>query len=385
MPIDSAPRVRVLCVDDEPNVLEGLVLHLRRRYDVETATSGAAGLDALRRRPDTAVVVSDMRMPAMDGAAFLRAVRDVAPEATRILLTGHADLDSAIAAVNEGQLFRFLTKPCPSPVLLDSVSAAADQHRLVTAERELLAKTLRGAVDALTDVLAMANPLAFGRATRLRQLVGEMARVLRVGEPWALEVAATFSQIACITLPPATVERVDRGEPLSDEERAMVERLPATTERLLGNIPRLEAVRGILAAATRGVAPSPGTGETAIARAGEILRLAIDFDVLEAQRHPGALAVEILLGRANRYDAAVLEALAEVRGGNAPRDVREIAIAQLRPGMVLIDDVRMSNGLLLVARGYEVTTGFIERVRNFHGMVNEPLRVEVRAGDARRV
>lgn len=382
MPIEPTPRVRVLCVDDEPNVLEGLVLHLRRRYDVETATSGAAGLDALRRRPDTAVVVSDMRMPGMDGAAFLRAVRDVAPEATRVLLTGHADLDSAIAAVNEGQLFRFLTKPCPSPVLLDSVGAAADQHRLVTAERELLAKTLRGAVDALTDVLAMANPLAFGRATRLRQLVGEMARVVHLPEPWALQVAATFSQLACITLPPATVERVDRGEPLSDEERAMVERLPATTERLLGNIPRLEAVRGILAAATRRGGASAAAADTATARAGEILRVAIDFDVLEAQGHAGPLAVDILGGRANRYDSGVLEALAEVRGGNEPRDVREITIAQLRPGMVLIDDVRMSSGLLLVARGYEVTAGFIERVRNFRGMLEEPLRVEVRASDA---
>jgi CheY-like chemotaxis protein len=381
MPLESAPRARVLCVDDEPNVLAGLTLHLRRRYDLETATSGAVGLDALRRRPDTAVVVSDMRMPGMDGAAFLRAVREVAPDATRVLLTGHADLTSAITAVNEGQLFRFLTKPCPPAALLVAVAAAAEQHRLVIAERELLAKTLRGSVDALSGVLALANPVAFGRATRLRQLVGELAEVLRLPERWPIEVAATFSQIACITLPPETVERVQREQPLSEEERAMVERLPATTDRLLANIPRLESVRAILAAITRPLCRATDAGsdfDSLTARGAEILRVAADFDVLEAQGHDRALAVDILLGRPDRYDACVLEALAAVRGGSVSRDVREIPISQLRAGMVLVDDVRLNNGLLLVARGYEVTAGFIERVRNFRDLLKEPLRVEVR-------
>ena len=93
-------RVRVLCVDDEPNVLEGLSLHLRRRYQVETATSGAAALEILQRGGETAVVMSDMRMPGMDGAAFLARARQTAPDTVRILLTGHADLNSAISAVN---------------------------------------------------------------------------------------------------------------------------------------------------------------------------------------------------------------------------------------------------------------------------------------------
>src|SRR6185436_19833430 len=97
-------RTQVLCVDDEPNVLEGLALNLRRRYDVLTATSGAAGLQILERERATAVVVSDMRMPNMDGAAFLAKARAALPEAVRLLLTGEADLNSAISAVNDGQI-----------------------------------------------------------------------------------------------------------------------------------------------------------------------------------------------------------------------------------------------------------------------------------------
>ena len=121
-------RTRVLCVDDEPHVLEGLSLHLRRRYDVDTATSGGAGLDILKADATIAVVLSDMRMPGMDGASFLARAKEVAPDAVRLLLTGQADLDSAIAAVNEGQIFRFLTKPCPPPTLLGAVAAATEQH-----------------------------------------------------------------------------------------------------------------------------------------------------------------------------------------------------------------------------------------------------------------
>src|SRR4051812_43176501 len=98
---------KVLCVDDEPEILEGLSLHLRRRYDVLTATSGAAGLELLRADQSVAVVVSDMQMPSMNGAAFLMQARGIVPDAVRLLLTGHANLDSAIAAVNDGQIFRF--------------------------------------------------------------------------------------------------------------------------------------------------------------------------------------------------------------------------------------------------------------------------------------
>ncbi len=138
MGMDNKSRPRVLCVDDEPNVLEGVSLHLHRRYEVVTATSGAAGLAALEKDGSIAVVMSDMRMPQMDGAQFLSRVRTGHPNAVRLLLTGQADMQSAIAAINEGQIFRFLTKPCPPAQLLGAFEAAIEQHRLLVAERILL-------------------------------------------------------------------------------------------------------------------------------------------------------------------------------------------------------------------------------------------------------
>src|SRR5262249_28179570 len=147
-------RPGVLCVDDEPQVLEGLELHLRSRYRVTTATSGKQALEILASGKPFAVVISDMRMPEMDGATFLGLVRQGAPDSWRVLLTGHSDLDSAVAAVNEGQIFRFLLKPCPPATLLKAVQASEEQHRLVTAERVLLEDTLQGSIRVLADILA---------------------------------------------------------------------------------------------------------------------------------------------------------------------------------------------------------------------------------------
>src|SRR4051812_13180616 len=98
--MDPLKRPRVVCVDDEPHVVGGLALHLRRRYDVELATSGQAALELLGRGPEAAVVISDMRMPGMNGAEFLARASAAHPNTTRILLTGYAEIEAAISAIN---------------------------------------------------------------------------------------------------------------------------------------------------------------------------------------------------------------------------------------------------------------------------------------------
>jgi len=128
--VTSLPRV--LCVDDEPMLLAALKTSLHRRYDVTTAEGGLEALHLLRERGPFTVVISDFRMPGMDGARFLARARDVAPDTVRILLTGQAGLEDAIEVVNQGYIFRFLTKPCPPQVLLAAIENAVDQARLAT-------------------------------------------------------------------------------------------------------------------------------------------------------------------------------------------------------------------------------------------------------------
>ncbi|MEK7317212.1 MAG: HD domain-containing phosphohydrolase [Candidatus Eisenbacteria bacterium] len=372
-------RTRVLCVDDEPSILEGLTLHLRRRYEVATATSGAEGLEILARDGSRGVILSDMRMPSMDGATFLKRSREVDPDAVRILLTGQTDLASAVAAVNEGRIFRFLSKPCPPPDLLAAVEAAAEQHRLITAERVLLEQTLHGSVKTLADVLSLTNPAAFGRAHRLQQIVTDMAARMGLAERWQVEVAAMLSPLGAIILPPSTIDKMDRGEGLSAEEQESVDRVPAVTESLLANIPRLDVVRGILASYTKATSPAPGLAESErqlVARGAALLRAATDFDALTAQGVPSTPAIDTMSARTERYDPDVLAALRGVRGGVGPHEeVREVPFPLLRVGMTLAEDVRTPSGVLLVARGFRVTTGLIERLQN---MRRESPRDELR-------
>src|ERR1700691_1194367 len=160
----------ILCVDDEPRVVDSLAVQLRKDFQVLTAHGGHAALRMLKEGAAPMVIVSDMRMPGMDGATLLKHVKQLYPDVTRILLTGETGRATAVAAVNEGQIFRFLTKPCSTDNLRAAIDAGVTQHRVVTAERVLLQETLIWCITALVDVLAITNPVAFGHASRVKRL-----------------------------------------------------------------------------------------------------------------------------------------------------------------------------------------------------------------------
>jgi response regulator RpfG family c-di-GMP phosphodiesterase len=368
-------RPRVLCVDDEPLVLEGLRDILGRSFEVSVATSAVGGLEILRGEPDGfAIVISDMRMPVMGGADFLRTARAVAPDAVRMLLTGHADLQAAIRAVNGARLFRFLTKPCDAQELLGACVAALGQHRLQTAERAMLEETLRGSVDALAEVLALASPAAFGRAGRVKELAGRLARAAELRNRWEIEVAAMLADIGAVTLPQPTAEKVYTGARLSAAEAAMVERVPEVTRQLLSKIPRLEGVLEILDKHRVPPADTATDGWSAIPVGARVLRIAVDYVELESQ---GALRTVAVGAMRNRglYDPPLLDTFAAVIGAEAAV-VRELTVGRLRVGMTLADDARSVRGELLLARGQRVTERLVERLRNIGADgVREPLRV----------
>jgi response regulator RpfG family c-di-GMP phosphodiesterase len=381
-PSVASARPRLLCVDDEPYVLEGLRDTLHRSFDVRIAESGPDGLAMLRARPDGfAVVISDMRMPIMSGAAFLREVRREAPDAVRILLTGHAEIDAAVKAVNEGQVFRFLTKPCGRDDLLRACAAGLGQHRMQTAERVLIEQTLHGAVKALTDVLALAKPAAFGRARRIQRTVALLVREIGLVDGWEVEMAAMLAHVGAVTLPDAIAEKLYAGHPLDDAEEALVATLPAATQRILGHIPRLEGVMQILAAHAR----TNGNGTGRVPLGARMLRIATDHDRLHAEGLSAGDALDVMRGRDGAYDTDMLAAFGRVTGASdVGHVVHEIAVPEIREGMMLADDVRSRGGQLLIARGFVVTPELVMRLAHLQdGQVREPLRVVILDEDDR--
>jgi response regulator RpfG family c-di-GMP phosphodiesterase len=375
---------RVLCVDDEARVVEGLVLHLRKDYEVHTALSGDEALKSLKQMGGAAVVVSDMRMPGMDGATFLHHVLAVYPDTTRILLTGEPGRDAAIAAVNTAQIFRYLTKPCPADQLRTAVEAGVMQHRLVRAEKTILKETLVGCIKALIDVLAISNPVAFGRAGRVKRLSMEFAESLGCFDYWQLDAAAMLSQIGYLSLPAALVDKLYNGESLTPEEKTLAEGVPEVAMTLLENIPRLDPVIQILAALRWTDEQILRLGEGTIGLGTRILSLVLEYDLLLTQGHATDVAVQTLRRRASRFGESLVEKFAQHLGAGSGRaEARQMPLKAVQPGMIIMQDIRTQLGTLLVARGFEVSNTFLERSRSFGpDLLNEVVKVQIPAARA---
>ncbi len=374
---------KILCVDDEPNVLEGMRRQLGRKVTMETATSGAEGLRLVQESGPYAVVISDMRMPVMNGTQFLTRVRELAPDSVRMILSGRADMEATIGAVNQGQIFRFLTKPCPPDELWSVVESGLKQFRLVNAERDLLEQTLSGAVKMLTEVVGLANPVAYSRAARVQRYATAIAEALGVGNHWELRVAAMLSQIGCVTLPAEVLTKVYSEERLDDEERRLYETHAELAAKLLSSIPRLEGVAEIIA----GQMKRPdltGASQVAVhwdskALGTLVLRVATELDQLIARGMQPAVALQKLTESWPQLPAAIGDALRNARIATGETVIRAITLVELTPGMVLDEDLKSSNGIRLVPQGHEVTTTIMMRLRSVAAGVGvkEPFRVRV--------
>lgn len=360
---------KILCVDDEPNVLEAYQRALRKRFDIDTAPGGDEALEAIAERGPYAVVVADMKMPGMNGVQLLARVREVAPDSVRMMLTGNADQQTALDAVNEGQIFRFMTKPCPPPDFAKFLEAGIAQYRLITAERELLSKTVAGSIKMLTDVLAMVKPSAFGRASRVQRLVRQLCRELRVNEAWRVSIAAMLSQVGCVAVPEEILTKVYSGGELSASEKEVFRAHPQAGRDLIGNIPRLEGIAEIVGYQEK---LFDGRGFPADYRSGKdiplgarILKVALDWDALVSDGLGQDMALAEILDRTGCYDPAVVAALARVMEISATHVIREIKLADLAPGMVIARDIRSAGGTLLCARGQEMHPAMLLRLRNY--------------------
>jgi response regulator RpfG family c-di-GMP phosphodiesterase len=359
-------RPRVLCVDDEARIVEGLVLHLRKDYEVHTALGGDEALKSLKKMGGAAVVVSDMRMPGMDGATLLHHVMTFYPDTTRILLTGEPGRDAAMNAVNKAQIFRFLAKPCAPEQLKTAVEAGVMQHRLLNAEKSILKETLIGCIKALVDVLSIANPVAFGRASRVKRLAMDFADSLRCTDYWQLEAAAMLSQIGYLSLPAQLVEKLYYAEQLTPAEKTLASGVPDVAMALLENIPRLDPVIQILAALKWTDEQIARLGDGTIGLGVRILGLVLEYDALATQGHSVDVAVQTLRRRAPRYTEELIEQFGKHLGaGSGKSEVRVLPLKAVQPGMVIMQDVRTHLGTLLVPRGFEVTNLFLDRSRNF--------------------
>ena len=371
----------ILCVDDDPNILEGFRRQLRKDFQVETALGPEEGLKILTMHGPFAVVVSDLQMPGMNGIQFLCRARDQASDTVRILLTGNADLQAAIDAINQGQIFRFLTKPCSPELLMSTLKAGLVQYRLLTAERELLEQTLSGSIKVLCDVLSLVNPEAFGRSSRITRYVEAIAEHVHVTELWSAKTAAMLSQIGCVILPETVLKKVYCGDTLTPEETQLYNQHPFVAADLIARIPRMKRVAEIIRFQDKYYG---GHGTQSDDRKGNeiplearILKVALDFDALESAGKTKTEAYAELEKRKGYYDPTVIHALKSAFTPNVKYKARATVVTDLRMGMILGEDIKSVKDVLLASKGQEVNESILLRLENFRKTVGvkEPFTV----------
>jgi FixJ family two-component response regulator len=374
--MDGHPKPTILCVDDDANLLAALVHFLRADFEVHTASTPEAALKALRDLETLAVMVCDLRMPRVDGVKLLHQAFVSRPDVTRILLTGQADREGAIRAVNDGQIFRYLAKPCPSDQLKGAIDAGVNLHRMHRAERAILEQTLLGCIRAMMEVLAVANPIAFGRAGQIKRRAMELARRLNLTECWQLEAAALLSQLGYATLPPSLVEKVFQGAELSPQERLSVAGVTGVSNRIVEHIPRLEPVIRILAALKGSDAQIAALGDGPMGVSVRILSLILEYDALVARGLSHDAICETLCAQVSRFGPRLVSQL-DVCISKAEEGQKciEVFLSQVNVGMILQQELRNSAGVLLVPAGFEVTRTLLGRLEN---LAPELLKTRVR-------
>lgn len=423
----------VLVVDDEPNILSALRRMLRAHgYRVQTAPGGSEALALLEQAP-VDLIISDMRMPEMNGAEFLRRSRERVPEAVRILLTGYADIGSTIDAVNNGEIFRYVSKPWNDESLLATLrdglqrkqlerdrdrllATVTRQHEQLKGHAELLEQRVIERTQALSHAHAelqtshdRAHQGFMGTLRMLSHLLDQRAGLARgcgraaaalvqaVGPRLGLSKAevqdafhaALLEDLGRLGLPDRLIDSPLHA--LAGDDRRRMQRVPLVAEGHLLALPALAGAGLVLhhlGERWDGQGEPDGLKDVTILAGARLLRVASDYERLKAgcietRRFTDAEARRWLgNGSGTRYDPAVVQALLawfdSAQAVPAPR--ARLGVAALLPGMVLAQDLSAGN-VLLVAQGRTLDATLIKALAQLEQRQNAQFELEIEVHD----
>jgi len=420
----SEPPARLLFVDDEPSILSALKRIFRSQgYEILTATSGKEGLLLLEQQA-VDLVISDMRMPEMDGAQFLEQVFSKWPDIKRILLTGYADATATIAAINRGKIWRYVSKPWNDEELIVTVQQALAHRELMqentrlneltyrqNEELKLLNAGLEQKVAERTAELRKANSdlhrsflatvqmfsnlieLREGRLAGHSRRVADLARQLaeRLGlddaEQRNVLLAGLLHDIGKVGLPDKLIEGAFGALSPMDKKEVMGHAVKG--EQLLMGVPQLAQVARIVRhhhECLDGSGYPDQIGGLMIPFGARILAVANDYDALQTgslalHQHSSKEAQEVIVKqRGKRYDPTVVDAFISMVGEAAQKREVEIPVTppDLKSGMVLTRDLLHADGSVLLPRGRVVDAGVIAQMLRLQEGESQPITIHIR-------
>lgn len=374
---------KILLVDDEMPLLQAMRRNLRDDFDITLASSGTEAITILSQTPleeEFSVVMTDYKMPVMNGIEFLREARVISPNSVRMILTGFADLAVVTEAINEGAVFRFLNKPCPPDQILKALRGGIEQYRLQQAERELLDRTLMGCVQVFGELLAAFDPPVATRTRMVRGILQTMTKHGFQDGVWEAELAVLLLPLGWFTIPAFVLDKIHQGEELDTEEQNLLRKLPQTTARLIKPIPRLEKV---IQAILRSEEPLDALSANDPPCAWHALRAARDLAAIRERHSSFRDAVLKMDCEKGRYHPVVLGWLRASIDDMADLDLpktlgpQRVGVRELRVGMITTQPVMTMGGLTLLPAKHHLAPTDIERIRNFAstGGIQEPIEV----------
>ncbi len=375
-------KERILIVDDEIEILNALQRNLRNEYNVTIANGTYEALGLLEDSQAFAVVISDFQMPDMNGLDLLKVVKSSFPDTIRVILTGHADLDLSLQAINEGLVYRFLTKPIEVETLKNVLNDCLNQFRLIAMEKELLDKTLKGSIKLMIDIISIVSPRTFNLANKIRQTSRDLARQLSISNTWEIEIAGLLSQLGFISIPDEILDKLFNNIELEKDELGLYRNHPLQASKLLVNIPRLqniaEGIQHMFVNYDGSNSGEENLKEAKIPLISRILKVSYDFNLLLEVGYISKKAIQKMMESPYQYDPSILTSLLEVSNlKDRGFLIKSIPYKQLRIGMYLAESLSTDDGVVLISKGQEVTDASLIRLMSIarNKKIKEPIRI----------
>lgn len=394
------PNRKILYVDDEANLLSAFVSLLRRERVTTVTLQDSRQIEhTLNAEGPFAVVFSDQRMPGLDGVAVLETVGRMHPDTIRILVTGYADYNDTIRAINSGGISHFIAKPWKDDELRKLVQETIQRYNLAEENKfllgalqranvdlaELLDGTVTGTVRILSDILSNTSPAASAQVERIRRLGSkflEMLPNLSSAERWDIERALDLFNLGIVLMPPAmfgSLSKVDAGQ---FAKFSLLKNHYMLAANLLRDIPRFQGVARIIQLSAKNF---DGSGEPVseqvkgkdIPLGARLLHILLDLDRVVAEKGQGRAVLERMRKTPARYDGELIEVMLGLRPTATPAgDEHVVGLNELRPGMVILDDVVTESGQFLMKAGYTLTETAIKILIQWHA--HEPIHHKFR-------
>lgn len=363
---------KILLVDDDLPLIQSLERNLSFEYDVQVAEGGHQAVKIAESDGPFAVAVVDMRMPQMDGIQTIHALRGRMKHCVFVMLTGNQDMDTVIDAINKGQVFRFLNKPCEVADLRNAIDQSLRQHQLMMVERELLHDTFLGAVNLLSDLIEQQG-FRLIDTQRLSQSMTSIAKELDFQMSWEQRVAARVCLAGVAMLSASESNQFDSLDPEEERHMALLARVCDQSAKMIGRIPRMDVVADIL----KRIPKSNGVrcdGRRDEITAG-LLKISYYWNLLTMRGFSADEATRKLERLMPGLGDRTLAALAVLNDNQDAHTCMKIPVEYLAAGMILSANVLDESGNIIVSRGRPLSESVIENLQNQNELEDQSVSV----------